>query len=457
MTLEQIKYLREQLNKPISEDSSLPVANSVGYYLDNNVAFRNVGDFVIFDDEKEMIHCISANRHQFIKNESPFAIMSSSYEHLQFTEANLTLEGLTKALDEMFASLITEDQRKQIDRWAQNLPCKPLNPVKATYFKEENPRIPNKPVTVITRPDGVHHGYPVVNAGATSSVVKTTPAAKAAESIEKMEDGANLFISGEAALIDQNVTASNITITGTGTNSEGTMTVTGDNVVLKGISFTHDANVEKNENILKLNGENAVVEGCKFVGTAECSVGINGISDSVTFEDCYFDGAYGIYNGINLASNSKNGTSEALKFVKFVNCEFTKDFSNNNCVNMYGMADDAQVIFDNCTFEAGINTNPIRFGNETNGKNVTVTIKNCKYTKYEEHGEYDGLILFQDHTKTAVKEETGECQDFSTWTVNIINLIGVDGTKVTENGTGINRIYYCYGVNEGMEPVVNFS
>ena len=457
MTLDQIKYLREQFNKPMTEDGQAPVANSVHYYLDNNVAMRNVGDFVIFDDEKEMIHCISANRHQFIKNESPFAVMSSSYEHLQFTEANLTLEGLTKVLDDMFASLITAEQKSQIENWAENLPCKPINTVKATYFKEEAPRIPNKPVTVITRPDGVHNGYTVMNAGATSSVVKTTPAAKAAESIDKMEDGANLFISGEAALIDQNVTASNITITGTSTNSEGTMTVTGNNVVLKGISFTHDANVEKNENILKLNGDNAVVDGCKFIGTAECSVGINGTQESVTFEDCYFDGAYGIYNGINLASGSKNGTTKALKYVKFSNCEFTKDFSNNNCVNMYGMADDAQVIFENCTFEAGIDTNPIRFGNETNGKNVVVTIKNCKYSKSEEHGEYDGLILFQDHTKTAVKEETGEYQDFSTWTVNIIDLIGIDGKKVTNNGSGKARIYYCFGVNEGMEPVVNFS
>ena len=112
---------------------------------------------------------------------------------------------------------------------------------------------------VITRPDGVHNGYPVTS-GSTSSIVKTTPATKAAESIEKMEDGANLFISGEAALIDQNVTASNITITGNDTNSEGTMTVSGDNVTLKGISFTHDENVEKTENILKLNGDNAVVD-----------------------------------------------------------------------------------------------------------------------------------------------------------------------------------------------------
>ena len=226
MTLDQIKYLREQFNKPMTEDGQAPVANSVHYYLDNNVAMRNVGDFVIFDDEKEMIHCISANRHQFIKNESPFAVMSSSYEHLQFTEANLTLEGLTKVLDDMFASLITAEQKSQIENWAENLPCKPINTVKATYFKEEAPRIPNKPVTVITRPDGVHNGYTVMNAGATSSVVKTTPAAKAAESIDKMEDGANLFISGEAALIDQNVTASNITITGTSTNSEGTSELT---------------------------------------------------------------------------------------------------------------------------------------------------------------------------------------------------------------------------------------
>lgn len=454
MTVDQIKYLREQLNKDNGEGK--PVANSVFYDLDNGMAFRNNHDFVLFDDDKELIHCIAANHHNGVKHESPFILMTSSYDMLQHVEASLTLEGLEAILTGMLADIAKDSQKTMIMNWAHELPISVPDGVVSTYYKEPNPAVPQKPLTVVSRPDGVHNGYPVVG-NKKSEIIKTAPAAKAAESIEKMEDGANLFISGEAALVNQNITANDITITGTATNSEGTMTVSGNNVTLKGISFTHDENVEKNENILKLNGENAVVEGCKFVGTAECSVGINGVSDSVTFEDCYFDGAYGIYNGINLASGSKNGTSKALKFVKFVNCEFTKDFSNNNCVNMYGMADDAQVIFDNCVFEAAIDTNPIRFGNETNGKNVVITIKNCKYGKSEEHGEYDGLILFQDHTKKAVKEETGECQDFSTWTVNIINLTRLNGEKVTENGTGINRIYYCYGINEGMEPVVNFS
>lgn len=454
MTLDQVKYLREQLNKDAGEGK--PVANSVFYDLDNNMAFRNNGDFVIFDDANELLHCIAANRNNFVKHESPYCMYSAGYEMLQFTEANLTLEGLYNVLDNMLAGIVTDEQKKQIKDWATKLPVNPMNPVNATYFKEPAPEVPYRPVTVITRPDGVHNGYPVTS-GSTSSIVKTTPATKAAESIEKMEDGANLFISGEAALIDQNVTASNITITGNDTNSEGTMTVSGDNVTLKGISFTHDENVEKTENILKLNGDNAVIEGCEFVGTAECSVGINGTSKSVTFEDCMFDGSYGIYNGINLASGSANGTSEAIEFASFKNCKFTKDFANNNCVNIYGLANNAQVIFEDCYFEAGIDTNPIRFGNETNGKNVTITIKNCKYGKDELHGEYDGLILFQDHTKKTVKEETGAFQDFSTWTVNIINLTRLNGEKVTENGTGIDRIYYCYGVDEGKEPVVNFS
>lgn len=456
MTLDQIKYLNEQLNADNGEGK--PVANSVFYDLDNGMAFRNNNDFVLFDNDHELIHCIAANANNHVKHESPYCMYTASYDMLQYVEANLTLDGLNTVLEKMLASLASDEQKKMIKDWALKLPVNPISPVISSYHKEPAPVVNYRPVTVVTRPDGVHNGYPVSSGASASAPIKTTPATKAAESIEKMEDGANLFISGEAALIDQNVAASNITITGNDTNSEGTMTVSGDNVTLKGISFTHDSNVEKNENILKLNGENAVINGCKFIGTAECSVGINGIADRVTFEDCMFDGAYGIYNGINLASNSANGTSEPIAYAMFKNCTFTKDFSNNNCVNIYGLADNAQVIFENCSFEAGIDTNPIRFGNETNGKNVVITIKNCKYGKTELHGEYDGLILFQDHTKKVDKEENGTYQDFSTWTVNIINLTNIyTGDKITKNGTGIDTIWYGYGINEGMEPVVNFS
>ena len=454
MTLEQVKYLREQLNK--DNGKGKPIANSVFFDLDNGMAFRNNGDFVLFDDEHELLHCIAANRNNFVKHETPYCLYSAGYEMLQFTEANLTIEGLFMILDNMFNSIATDSQIKHIKTWAQNLPVKPMNGVNNTYFMDPAPKIPQRPITPIIRDDGVTNGYPVISENNTSDDISTIPADKAAESITNMEDGESVFISGKTTLTDQNITANNITITGGDTNSEGTMTVSGNSITLKSISFTNDPeSTNKNENILIIEGEDAIIENCDFIGTSEISVGIKCVNKNATFIDCTFDGSYGIYNGINLSP--AGNAAVPLEYVYFKNCKFTKDFSNNNHVNMYDFADNAQVIFEDCYFEAGIDTNPIRFGNEGNGKNVTVIIKNCKYGKTELHGEYDGLILFQDHTKKADKEANGTYQDFSTWTVNIINLTRLNGEKVTENGSGIDRIYYCYGVDEGKEPVVNFS
>ena len=115
MTADQVKYLKEQLNKDNGEGKT--TATSVFYDFDNGMAFRNNNEFVIFDDTNELIHCIAANRNTRTKDETAYCMYSAAYEQLQFTEANLTLEGLQAILDNMLSSLITEEAKTALIQW----------------------------------------------------------------------------------------------------------------------------------------------------------------------------------------------------------------------------------------------------------------------------------------------------------------------------------------------------
>lgn len=146
MTKEQLKFLESKLNKDNGKGRTL--ALSTQYDLDNNVTFRNNNDFVIFDDDHELIYCIAANRQSNVKDEAPYTVITSPYEFLQYTEHNLDLDGLKEALDDLFAPMLKGDQKKIILNWAENLPVHPKNPnVGMDYYKKKAPHIPQKPIT----------------------------------------------------------------------------------------------------------------------------------------------------------------------------------------------------------------------------------------------------------------------------------------------------------------------
>lgn len=146
MNLDQVSFLNGELNK--DNGSGKTVAKSVYYELDNQVSFRNSHDFVFFDDNKQLIHCISANRNNNVKDEAPYTLMTADYSQLQFIESNFDMAGLKTILDSAICSTISDDQKKAILKWAQLLPVHPLNPnVGLDYYKFGETKIPQKPVT----------------------------------------------------------------------------------------------------------------------------------------------------------------------------------------------------------------------------------------------------------------------------------------------------------------------
>ena len=447
MTADQVKYLKEQLNKDNGEGKT--TATSVFYDFDNGMAFRNNNEFVIFDDTNELIHCIAANRNTRTKDETAYCMYSAAYEQLQFTEANLTLEGLQAILDNMLSSLITEDQKQHIIDWATTLPCNPISTVVSTYHKDPNPTIPYRPVTVITRPDGVSNGYPV-NGNTDSEIIKTTTVKNAVTSIGNASDGDSIVVSNknnEPITEALTVSANNVTITGTNLELNGDTVIDGDGVTMNGIVFGNE-NVTgdyKSSHLLALNGNNATLTGCTFKddGTADKTrTAIAAASRVVTIEDCVFDGAGGIYN----AFESNYNTATIEKFV-FRNCVFKPEAASNNFVSMYKFVDGAQVLFENCSFEFGGDSNAIRLSNLDN-THATIIFKDCKM-KSTNDGTYAGFLLLQDPT-------SDKSEDFSLFTINFINFTNFEGKVYKDNnGTGVDKIWYTY--NSDTEPVVNFS
>lgn len=146
MTKEQITLLRK--NFCAKDGKGGRIANSIIYVHDNTIVFRDSNDFIVFDDANELMYCISANMHMPVKNECPYSVNATSYEMLQFVEANLTFEGLMALLKGMFSTLMKPDQIKLVENWAKNLPActKGVEPNIGDYSLEKAPSVPRSTV-----------------------------------------------------------------------------------------------------------------------------------------------------------------------------------------------------------------------------------------------------------------------------------------------------------------------
>jgi hypothetical protein len=439
MTKEQVEYLRQQLCTA-GEDGTA-VSNSVFYYFKNQgLAFRSSNDFIIFDSDNELIHCIAANRNNYVKDESPYTIYSTPYDQLQYTEANVTLEGLTEAVEGMFADLLSDAQKTQIKNWALALPCNPISPVIGNYIKEAGPQVNLRPLTKVSRADGVHNSYPVVGVKK-SDPIKTTIASKAVESINALTEGATLAISGtdpinEAVTLDKD----NVTIVGNDLPVTNNVTISGSGVTLKGIALSND-NVASG-NIVKFSGENLTLDGCTLDGNADITTRtpIYGDATTYTISNCTFSGAGKYYNTIE--TNMKT----AVKKVVIKDCVFMSAAATNNFVSLYKFEDGAEVTFENCVFHCATDSNAVRISNLTSAKNVTINFLNCRYGTEGAEGQWDGLLLFQDYT--------GD-QDMSGITVKFTNLRSIDGATTYKDNSTNGRVWYTYSCT--TEPTVIFA
>ncbi len=151
------------------------------------------------------------------------------------------------------------------------------------------------------------------------------------------------------------------------------------------------------------------------------------------------------YNGIEINLSANPVSSD----IEIKNCKFGP-VPTNNCISIFGIAEDGKATVENCDFDLNANSDAVRISNKFNANHFTVNFKNCSY-KYNGTTK-ESFLLFQDYTNGA---EAATKKQFSGLTINCENVTK-NGTKVTELGTlsgtdMSNQFAYVYYNNGGVQ------
>lgn len=259
-------------------------------------------------------------------------------------------------------------------------------------------------------------------------------------------------------LTEDLVINSNTTIVGNGATLVGKVIISGDNVVLKNIKLTDN---------LVVTGANAVLDGVTMLNVNSAGTGKgNGYqvikvntNGNFTMKNSIIDNTYSngsFYNAINISAEGKVEI-EDNKFINIENVyniiEFSQSTpiasgtiikgnefigkSKNNVISMFLFEDENVITIEDNYFE--FSGNALRISNYSNAKNVVINVNGNKYNDTL-GGEYAGFMFFQE-----VKNES-----FAGITINVTNLIGPDGVKITSETTGKYLFNYYYSDHQSL-------
>ena len=240
---------------------------------------------------------------------------------------------------------------------------------------------------------------------------------------------------------------------------EGTLTsaeeysISAKSVVLVGEGADAGDNIMESVRMNITAEEGVTVRNLAFTGTRPAGDGNAAVSIS-TPGDVLIEGiewSRDAYNPIEINLGSSN---EPAGNVTVRGCDFQTAVSNN-CISVFGMSEGGVVNIENCTFAKA--NNALRMSNRTNAENVVLNITDCTYEETTDDA-YAGFLLFQDYTSA----DPLTAKAFSTWTVNFTNLVGPEGTKITEDYE--SQLWYMYYDNGGglvndetQFPVINYK
>ena len=162
MTKEQIALIRDYNLQ--DDGTGKPIADVFSYIFNNELAYVNTRDFVITDDDNELIHAIKPNIEDPVNQARyPYKIMTGFYGNIQYMEALYNMTNFQKTIKEMFLDkgLIDQNQSDMIMNWAngiRNQACIPKAP--GPYYKDTIMPVPKPPVPEV-RHDGIFHGAPI--------------------------------------------------------------------------------------------------------------------------------------------------------------------------------------------------------------------------------------------------------------------------------------------------------
>ena len=171
MTADQIAKMRDYNLQ--DDGTGHPIADVFSYIFNNELAYITDRDFIITDDDNELIHAIKPNIEDPVNQARyPFKIMTGFYGNIQYTEALYNMNNFARAVKELFldTSLINDKQYKQImDQMnvIRNQACIPKAP--GPYFKDTIMPVPNPGVPEV-RHDGIFHASDVHKGSLTDKI-----------------------------------------------------------------------------------------------------------------------------------------------------------------------------------------------------------------------------------------------------------------------------------------------
>ena len=208
--------------------------------------------------------------------------------------------------------------------------------------------------------------------------------------------------------------------------------------------------------------ENTTLKNIKITGEWSKKVGNNGNAnivikpaETVVIDGVLFDQTGDPYNMIEIGDWSDYEANNKIKSITISNVTTTTPLSNN-AFSITGCADDTVIIIKDCKF--GKVSNPLRFSNVTNAKNVTIKFKNCEFTEWETSSpEYAGAVLLQDYIKDSAKAVDAR-NLFGPEKLTIIfdNVFGPNGKISCLDASEIccsdNQVVYAYSNIKGIHP-----
>lgn len=161
MTVDQIKLLRDFNSKDDGTGNRL--AGSIACIFNNEISYVDSKDYVIYDDDNQLVHAIRSNSENPIEQARfPFRITTGFYDNVQYMEALYNMSNFRKAVQGLLVDtgLINENQKNHILKWAESVRNHTIIPKQpGPYFKDTILPIGHPPVPEV-RDDGLHYAAP---------------------------------------------------------------------------------------------------------------------------------------------------------------------------------------------------------------------------------------------------------------------------------------------------------
>ena len=162
MTFDQINLLKDtyltESTKPNGNKST--VGEAMVFHFTNGMQFTTSRDFVIFDEENKLIHCVCANEDPIGQADFPIKVFSGNADVVDLVEAVLSKENFEKTMEDGFLSTISEEKKEFLKKFASYLRNQAIRPMEAEPYYDTTPEIVPGGTFVIRREDGITNPQP---------------------------------------------------------------------------------------------------------------------------------------------------------------------------------------------------------------------------------------------------------------------------------------------------------